>query len=213
MTTVDVVPNHHSDYPSFRGLTGFAAGISMLFGRAATARLAIELAAVVNTDRVVDIGCGPGTAARAAARRGADVIGVDPAPPMLALARRATGRGGTVTWKLGAAESLPVADGWATVVWSIAAVHHWRDLDRGLAETCRVLAPCSRLVVIERRVRPGATGHASHGWTEAQAERFAELCTKAGLCGARATNHRSGRTAVLAVTATTRDPARETRGL
>ena len=197
---VPLAPNHHADYPPFRGLGGLVAGLSMLVGTRALAGLAIELAGVTDVDRVIDVGCGPGTAARGAARRGAQVVGVDPAPLMLALARRATRRTGPVTWQQGTAESLPAPSGWATVVWSIATVHHWRCLGRGRAETRRVLAPNGRLLVIERRVRPDATGHASHGWTDAQAETFVHLCAQVGLVDARTTKHRCGRSSVLAVT-------------
>ena len=73
----------------------------------------------------------------------------------------------------GRREALPVTNGWATVAWSLKTVHHWKDVTAGLAELRRVLAPSGRLLVMERRVKPGATGLASHGWTEQQAESFA----------------------------------------
>jgi SAM-dependent methyltransferase len=47
----------------------------------------------------------------------------------------------------GSAEALPLADDSADVVWSLATVHHWRDLDRGLAETRRVLRRPGRLAL------------------------------------------------------------------
>jgi ubiquinone/menaquinone biosynthesis C-methylase UbiE len=50
-------------------------------------------------------------------------------------------------------------------------VHHWHDLDAGLAEVRRVLRPSGRFLAIERQVEPGATGLASHGWTAEQAHR------------------------------------------
>jgi SAM-dependent methyltransferase len=155
------VPNHHADYPGFSGMGGLLAGLTMLIGRGAVARLAADLTAVAGQDRVVDVGCGPGAAAREAARRGAAVIGLDPAPVMLTLARRLTRRDASITWTEGAAEAMPLPDGSATVVWSIATVHHWRDLDAGLSEVRRVLAPGGRLLAIERRTRPGARGLAS----------------------------------------------------
>jgi SAM-dependent methyltransferase len=83
--------NHHADRPGFSGLTGLLAGAAMLVAARPRARLIIDLAAVSDSDRVVDIGCGPGTAVRAAARRGAQVSGVDPAPVMRRLARAITG--------------------------------------------------------------------------------------------------------------------------
>jgi ubiquinone/menaquinone biosynthesis C-methylase UbiE len=174
-----VVPNHHADHRGFAGPLGLVAGLTMTFGRDAVARHAVDAVALQSGDTLVDVGCGPGTAARIAARGGATVIGIDPAPVMLKLARALT-RGAPVTWTEGAAESLPLADGTATVLWAIATVHHWPDVDAGLGEAHRVLAPRGRLLAIERRARPGAHGLASHGWTDAQAQAFADCCRAAG---------------------------------
>jgi ubiquinone/menaquinone biosynthesis C-methylase UbiE len=174
------VPNHHADFPAFSGLSGYVAGLSMLAGRRDVARLAADTLGLGPADRLVDIGSGPGVPAREAARRGATVAAIDPARVMLDLGRRLTGRRAPIRWLEGTAEALPIDDAWATACWSIATVHHWRDVDAGLAEVRRVLAPAGRLLAIERRTRPGATGHASHGWTDAQAEAFAERCRARG---------------------------------
>lgn len=100
---------------------------------------------------------------------------------MLRVARAVPGRHGGIVWAEGNAEDLPLPDGSATVVWSLATVHHWRDVARGLGEVLRVLAPGGRLLVIERQSPPDATGVASHGWTAQQAESFAAQCRDAGL--------------------------------
>lgn len=192
MESETLVPNHHGDHPGFSGVSGFIAGLTMVLGRAKVGRLAADLAGVSEGDHVVDVGCGPGAAARVAARRGAKVTGVDPAPVMLGFARRLTRDGDAVEWVEGRAESLPVPDGAATVVWSLATVHHWPDLDGGLAEVQRVLAPGGRFVVIERGAKPGATGLASHGWTKAQAERFADRCRGAGFTEVEVETHKPG---------------------
>ncbi len=173
------VANHHAAHPGFSGPRGLLMGLCFAFGRGRAANQVAGLAEVSPTDRVVDVGCGPGNAVEAAARRGATAIGVDPAPVMLRLARLLV-RGPRVTWRLGTAESLPVEDGTATVVWSVSTIHHWSAIDRGLAEAHRVLAPGGRFLGIERRTTPGATGHAGHRWTDEQAETFAEACRAAG---------------------------------
>src|SRR6201998_1615409 len=162
--------NHHADHPGFAGAIGLVAALGMLVMGRDYARLAIDLASVSDGDRVVDIGCGPGGAARAAAQRGATVVGVDPAPLMLRLAGAVTRGQPNIAWSPGTAEALPLADGWATVAWSLRTVHHWKDVSAGLAELRRVLAPAARFLVMERRVQPGATGLASHGWTDRQGE-------------------------------------------
>ena len=91
-TTQPSPPNHHADYPGFAGPAGFIAAASMALGGKDNARLAARLSEVAAGDAVADIGCGPGTAARHAARLGASVTGVDPAPVMLRLARFLTRR-------------------------------------------------------------------------------------------------------------------------
>jgi ubiquinone/menaquinone biosynthesis C-methylase UbiE len=194
-------PNHHGDHPGFSGITGFLAGLTMVLGRRRVGRLACDLAAVTAHDHVVDVGCGPGAAAREAARRGAEVTGVDPASVMLAMARRLTVGDLSVTWTEGAAEHLPLPDGVATVVWSLATVHHWPRLDEGLAEARRVLKPGGRLLAIERQARPGAKGLASHGWIPDQADGFADRCRDAGFSEATVARHKPGRVPQLSVLA------------
>jgi ubiquinone/menaquinone biosynthesis C-methylase UbiE len=193
------VVNHHADHEGFGGVLGLVTALAILIMGRRNARLAVDLASVSDADRVVDIGCGPGNAVRAAAGRGARVIGVDPSPVMLRLARAATRDHPNVSWSPGGAEALPVADGWATVAWSLRTVHHWKDVTAGLAELRRVLAPSGRFVVMERRVKPGATGLASHGWTEQQAESFAAQCRAVGFVGVRVGEQRHGRGTVWVV--------------
>ena len=181
MEVSDSLPvNHHADHPGFAGVTGLVFGMIFLVIGRANARLAADVAGVSNRDRVVDVGCGPGAAVREAARRGAQATGVDPSSAMLRIARAFTRNTADITWAEGTAESVPVRDGSATVVWSVATVHHWKDIGLGLGEALRVLAPGGRLFAIERRARPGATGLASHGWTRQQAESFAAQCGATG---------------------------------
>jgi ubiquinone/menaquinone biosynthesis C-methylase UbiE len=191
--------NHHADHAGFAGVAGLVFGLGMLVLGRGYARMAVELASVSDADRVVDIGCGPGGAVRAAAQRGARVVGVDPAPVMLRLANAMTRGQPNITWSQGTAEALPLPDGWATVAWSLRTVHHWKDVTAGLAELRRVLAPAGRFLVIERRVQPGATGLASHGWTEQQADAFQTHCRAMGFDAVRIDQHPAGRGVVWVV--------------
>ena len=202
-TSQPSVPNHHACYPGFAGAAGFLAAASMVLGGQGNARLAERLSELAASDAVADIGCGPGTAARGAARLGASVVGVDPAPVMLRLARLLTRRStAAVRYVEGSAEALPLPDSSVSVAWSIASVHHWADLDAGLQEVRRVLKPGGRLVAIERLTRPGATGLASHGWTPEQASAFADRCLAHGFTGARMNRHGGGRRTKVSVRAT-----------
>jgi ubiquinone/menaquinone biosynthesis C-methylase UbiE len=196
------VPNHHADYPGFKGASGALFALGMAFGRRGDAALAMELAALHPSDQLVDVGCGPGAAARRAARIGAGVTGIDPAGVMLDVARTLTRRR-SVVYLDGRAEALPLPDGAATVVWSIASVHHWADVGAGIAEAGRVLQDGGRLVAIERRTGPNATGLASHGWTDGQADAFAACCTESGFVDVRVARRRvSRRRSLVAVVAT-----------
>src|SRR5215475_1978521 len=193
-TTQPSVPNHHAHYPGFAGPAGFLAAASMVLGGAGNARLAERLSELAAGDAVADVGCGPGTAARRAAKLGAWVVGIDPAPVMLRLARFLTWRSAhAVRYAEGSAEALPLPDSSVSVAWSIASVHHWADLDAGLREARRVLKPGGRLVAIERLTQPGATGLASHGWTAEQATAFADRCREHGFTDTKADHHDGGR--------------------
>jgi ubiquinone/menaquinone biosynthesis C-methylase UbiE len=198
---VPLAPNHHAHFPGFAGVGGLVAALTFTVGRGADADLAIRLTGAGPDDDVVDVGCGPGVAVRRAAASCASVVGVDPAPVMLRVARRSTrGRASSaVRYLEGAAEALPLPDDSATVVWSLATVHHWRDLDAGLGEARRVLRPTGRLLAVERRVEPGATGHAGHGWTDDQARRFAERCGAAGFAEPTIGHHEAGRRRLVSV--------------
>ena len=200
MTENAVAPNHHAHHPGFSGLTGLIAAVGFDRGRDAGAALAIRLAELTAGDRLVDVGSGPGVAARRGASLGAEVVAVDPAAVMLRVGRVAN-RAKGLRYALGAAEALPVADGWASVVWSLAAVHHWPDLDAALREVGRVLAPSGRFVAIERHIADGAHGLASHGWTRAQADAFAVRCEAFGLSAAVGEHGDGNRGAALSVVA------------
>lgn len=196
------VPNHHAHHPGFAGPAGFFAAASMTLAGRRRARLADRLAGLRPGDSVADIGCGPGGAARWAARRGAEVFAIDPAPVMLRFGRAVTWRA-AVHYAEGSAEAVPLPSSSVTVAWAIATVHHWADPDAGLREAHRILKPGGRLVIIERLAQPGATGLASHGWTAGQASAFADRCREHGFTGARTDQHPSGRQSMISVTATT----------
>ena len=156
--------------------------VSMTAGRGPLARTVAGAAELTAGDRVVDIGCGPGTAVRYAAPRAATATGIDPDPVMLRLAQWGTAlrRSPNVSWLEGRAEKLPLPDGEATVAWAISSSHHWEDRGAAVSEGWRILTPGGRLVLAERLAKPGARGHAAHGLTKDQAEDLARQLTAAG---------------------------------
>jgi ubiquinone/menaquinone biosynthesis C-methylase UbiE len=156
----------------------------MAFGRKVDARLAVRMSGMGSGDRVVDIGCGPGVAVRYAARLGSTAMGIDPAPAMLRIARLLSLLT-RVQFMEGAAEAIPLSEGSASVVWSIATVHHWSDIDTGLRDLRRVLPPGGRMVAMERKAQGGARGHDSLGWTNEQATAFGDRCHEHGFTDIR----------------------------
>jgi ubiquinone/menaquinone biosynthesis C-methylase UbiE len=177
--------------------------LSMTAGRGAAARVVLEAAGLTAADKVVDVGCGPGTAVRLAARSGAAATGVDPSPVMLSLARRisALRRSRRVSWIQGSAENLPFPDAEATVVWTLSSLHHWGDRSAGLLEAARVMGPDGRLVIAERLTRPGAKGHAAHGIGETEAR---DVERELFAIGFRQVGHeivRTGRRTLVLITA------------
>jgi ubiquinone/menaquinone biosynthesis C-methylase UbiE len=172
----------------------------MRSGRTADAELAITLTDLRPGKRVVDIGCGPGVAARLAAERRAAVTGVDPAEVMLGVARR-DDRHRTVTWRKGSAEALPCRDHSLDIAWSLSTVHHWPSLRGGLEEVLRVLVSGGCFLATERSVKVGVMGYAGHGWTNQQAQSFADSCESVGFRDVKLSDHVTNRGKIFAVLA------------
>ncbi len=87
-------------------------------------------------DRALDVGTGPGLVAAAAAKRGADVIGIDFSEAMVTEARRLHP---DLEFHQAAAESLPFADGEFDAVVGNFVLHHVSQPDLALREAFRVL--------------------------------------------------------------------------
>ena len=104
----------------------------------------------VEPARVLDVGCGTGTAAaRLAARyRRSRVFGVDSAWPMLEVAKAKTPRlFSRRRFVCGGAERLPVADDAVDLVHANLLLPWCPDLERPLREFARVLAPGGLLLL------------------------------------------------------------------
>jgi ubiquinone/menaquinone biosynthesis C-methylase UbiE len=111
----------------------------------------VEAAALQPGHRVLDIACGTGIVARAAARRlgsCGNVIGLDLSAPMLAAARTAAAAEGvTVEWREGSAVKLPLPDGASDIVFCQQGLQFFPDRPAALREMHRVLMPGGRLVL------------------------------------------------------------------
>jgi len=110
--------------------------------------LVLELAKPLDGRRVLDVGCGDGTYAVAAAERGAEVTGVDASGSMLGAARtQAVERGVPLELCRADATSLPFAEGSFDVVIAVTVLCFIATPERALREIARVLAPSGRLVL------------------------------------------------------------------
>ena len=115
----------------------------------------ITTAKLEEGQRVLDVGCGTGTLAIAAAEvvgSSGKVRGIDPAPEMISRARsKAAKAGAAVQFDVGVIEALDIPDQSIDVVLSTLMFHHLPpDIQTaGLAEIRRVLVPSGRLVLVD----------------------------------------------------------------
>lgn len=107
---------------------------------------AIEHAAPVAGRRLLDVACGTGNAAIAAAQAGGRVVGLDLTPELFGPARRRAAQAGvTVEWVEGDAEELPFEDASFDVVVSTFGAMFAPRHEVAAAELARVVRPGGRL--------------------------------------------------------------------
>jgi demethylmenaquinone methyltransferase/2-methoxy-6-polyprenyl-1,4-benzoquinol methylase/phosphoethanolamine N-methyltransferase len=128
----------------------------MTLGRAGRFRRRMaDLLHVKQDDAVLDVGCGTGDLALVLAQRiGAygSVLGIDPAPEMIARAqRKAQRRHSRATFQVGVAEALPCAPhSFDQVVTSLVLHHLPGELKhRALASMAQVLKPGGQLTIVD----------------------------------------------------------------
>jgi SAM-dependent methyltransferase len=100
---------------------------------------------------VVDIGCGGGWLARELAARGARVTGTELSDQQLADARARGDADGKISYVVGPAEALPLADASVDAVVFMNSLHHVPEAAMSLAlrQARRVLRPGGRVFVAE----------------------------------------------------------------
>ena len=118
-------------------------------------RRAINELEVAETDHVLDIGCGPGTALSELATRTPEghASGIDPSPLMVRLAQRRNGAlidQGRVTVARADISALPFPDSTFDKALCVHVIYFWDDLDHGFREIARVLKPGGRLALLFR---------------------------------------------------------------
>jgi SAM-dependent methyltransferase len=145
-----------------RGVGGRVAG--WIMGRrpsnVARSRWAIDLLDLQPTDRLLEIGCGPGVAVQAAAARAAAVVGVDRSAVMIAQARRrnrAAVRNGLVTLHVAPIETLPALGAPFDKALAVNTIGFWTDAVAGLGAIRQRLRAGGTIAVVSQPRCPGAT--------------------------------------------------------
>lgn len=188
-------PHHHGhgegghDHgpPIWRGLMRWL--YPFLYRNPPSNRLVVEAAALAPDDRVLDIGCGPGAAVRAAAPLVEEAVGADPSDRMLRMARRRSRALPNVRYSQTPAHQLPFENDSFTAAWTVHSMHHWGDEEAGISEVRRVLASGGRFLVVER-FDPGKPW----GIDDAGISRITSIMEDAGFADVAWTRHRVGRT-------------------
>lgn len=104
----------------------------------------------------LDVGCGTGDLALAAAREGRQVLAVDPDPDMVALTREAaTSAGVDLTAREAGAPLLPVPDSSAGAVTANFVVNHVPDPRSTVRDLARVAAPSAPIAMTIWPAAPG----------------------------------------------------------
>src|SRR5262245_40871544 len=107
----------------------------------------VENLDVMSKEKVLDVACGSGNIAIAAARRFADVTGLDYVPSLLETARKRAEAEGfpEIEWVEGDAQDLPFDDATFDVVLSVWGVMFAPDQQKAADELVRVCKPGGRI--------------------------------------------------------------------
>lgn len=176
--------------------------LQRLLGGDALKRPLIEQAALAPGSRVLDIGCGTGSLTLLIKRLhpGIEVVGLDPDPKALAIAKRKAAQAGlAVSLERGFSDPLPYADASFDRVFSSLMFHHLtpREKMATLAEVRRVLKPGGSLHLLDfgppRSGLARAAAHVLHrvGHLHDNVEgRIPELLGEGGFRHAEEVDHR-----------------------
>lgn len=132
------------------GLVGRWIGRKMAKQHAPENTWTVDLLGLQPTERVIEIGFGPGIAVEQAAGRAAFVAGVDFSRAMLASAQRRNAeavRAGRVDLRHGDASALPFPEASFDAAYSIHSIYFWPQPLAALREIRRVLRPGGRLAL------------------------------------------------------------------
>lgn len=175
-----------SQFMQPRGFGGWLAGWEMALRPSNRRRnaWAVSLLDVAPTDRVLEIGFGPGIAIRELSRRATRglVYGVDHSAVMVRQAARrnaAAISAGRVDLRLGSAEDLPAFAEPFDKVFAVNNLGMWREPEEQLKSIRRLMRSGGRIAIVSQPRCPGATAET----TVAAGQKIATHLTAAGFTG------------------------------
>lgn len=133
-----------------------AVPFSKIPGHRDALQMIVEMARVENTDKVLDVACGPGLVACEFARAAGHVTGIDITAGMIDRARllQKEQKLTNLDWKIGDVLPLPFPDGTFQVVITRYSFHHFLRPAEVLSEMIRVCAPGGRVLVADVAMPP-----------------------------------------------------------
>lgn len=196
---------HHRAYISGMGhdrLLSLYDPLCWLLGTSRLHRLLVDQAGIRPGHRVLEIGCGTGNLSLLTKRLHpeAEVVGMDPDPKALDLARRKAGRNGlSLRLDRGFAQELPYPDASFDRVLSAFMFHHLGpgEKERALREARRVLAPGGSLHLLDfggKKVPSDGfvarLSHRSRMLQDSFGDRIPQLMREAGFADPTEVSHR-----------------------
>ncbi len=171
-----------------RGTLGRLAGWEMALRSSNRRRnlWAVDLLDIQPSDRVLEIGFGPGIAIRAFAERATEglVVGIDRSAVMLRQASRrnaAAVRSGRVDLRLGSVEELPPFHVPFDKVLAVNNFAFWNDRGVRLKEVAALMGTGGRIAIVSQPRCPGATADT----TRQAAKEITEYLERAGFTDTR----------------------------
>ncbi len=180
------------------GVLGALVGRLMASKNAGMNRVAVELLDVRATDRVLEIGFGPGVAIQELAQRANDglVAGIDPSDVMLRQATKRNRRAievGRVVLQNGTAAQLPFDDATFDKVLAVNTFHHWGSAETGLLEVRRVIRPGGTLLLGLRMALAQPRKLSAPGLTDEQLDVVRSRLAEVGFHDVRSVERTAGR--------------------
>ena len=169
------------------GVMGSVVGFAMAIEHKKLHQAVVDRLMLSREENVLEIGFGPGTAVKLAARNAALVAGVDLSMEMVLQAKRRNGpaiRSGRVQLQRASASALPFANETFNVVFEVNSFNHWDSKESGLAEVLRVLRAGGRFLMVLRQ------GHGPS--LETDLEMLVELLDRTGFVQIECERHQLG---------------------